>query len=67
MPPSRGYLPRTVRLYFDLKPFEGRRALEQGCRTRYEQAHLRWQDLPALPCWVRPLNESRWAIRNRRY
>jgi hypothetical protein len=29
---SRGYLPRTVRLHFDLETFEGRRALEQRCR-----------------------------------
>ena len=29
---SRGYLPRTVRLHFDLETFEGHRALEQRCR-----------------------------------
>jgi hypothetical protein len=29
---SRGYLPRTGRLHFDLETCEGRRALEQRCR-----------------------------------
>jgi hypothetical protein len=29
---SRGYLPRTVRLHFDLETCEGRGALEQRCR-----------------------------------
>jgi hypothetical protein len=30
---QRGYLPRTVRLYFDLETAEGRHALEQRCRA----------------------------------